>query len=316
MEINNEHFLYVEKYRPKHVKDVILPDRIKGIFEKIVKQGDFQHLLLSGTAGTGKTTMAKALCRDVNAEFIIINASENGNIDTIRTDIRSFLSQRSLDGDVKKVVILDEADGLTGVAQQALRNFMEEFSKWARFILTANFSNRIIEPLRSRCSTIEFTFNKKERLETSVKLMKRILFILENEGVEYDKVVVGELVKKYFPDMRKILNEVQSNIVDGKLDKKVLSSFSNSDIQNIMGWLKDNDFASLREWVAVNSDISFNELIRNMYPVLKDHLEPASIPSAILLMNKYDYQNGLVSDKEINTMAFFTEMMVECIWQN
>jgi DNA polymerase III delta prime subunit len=310
MNFNDDHFLFVEKYRPSTLDDVILPRKYKTIFKEMLDVGEIQHLLLCGSAGTGKTTIAKVLCNELNVDYIIINASENGNIDTLRTTIREFASAISISGK-KKIVILDEADGLTGTTQTALRSFMEEFSKSTRFILTANFVNRIIEPLRSRCSVIEFSFDKSERMEVAVSFMKRLQQILQNESVEYDKNIMAELVKKYMPDMRKILNEIQNNIVDGKLISKVVSTLSNDDIKNLFEWMEEKEFRKLREWVALNGDVHFSELLRMLYSKIDEYLKPNSIPAAIMIMNEYDYKNSFVSDREINMIAFFTELMME-----
>lgn len=310
MNVVEEQFLFVEKYRPQKIKDVILPEKYKILFNDIVKEGDHQHLLLAGGAGVGKTTIAKALCKELNSDVLVINASENGNIDTLRTTIRNFASSVSFTGN-KKVVILDEADYLNAQSTQpALRAFMEEFAKNCRFILTCNYVNRIIEPLRSRCSVIEFSFTKEERLSVAQQFMKRIENILKNENVEYDRMVIGNLIKEYLPDFRKILNEIQSNIIDGKLDTKLSNTLSASDIDNIASWLKTKEFGKLREWVALNNDVGFQEIARMVYNKIDAMLKSQSIPEAILIINQYDERNGFVSDKEINMIAFFTELMM------
>lgn len=310
MNVIEDQFVFVEKYRPQTIKDVILPERYKKIFNDIVKVGETQHLLLSGGAGVGKTTIAKALCNELGVDSLVINASENGNIDTLRTTIRKFASERSMTGK-SKIVILDEADYLNAQSTQpALRAFMEEFAKNCRFILTCNYVNRVIEPLRSRCSVIEFSFTKEERLSVAQQFMKRIENILKNEDVEYDRMVIGNLIKEYLPDFRKILNEVQNNIIDGKLDTKLTNTLSVSDIDNLASWLKTKEFGKLREWVALNNDVSFQEIARMVYNKIDNMLKPQSIPEAILIINQYDERNGFVSDKEINMIAFFTELMM------
>lgn len=312
MEKIENQFFYVEAYRPQKIKDVILPTKYKKIFNDIVKKGDHQHLLLAGGAGVGKTTIAKALCNELNSDVLVINASENGNIDILRTTIRSFASSVSFTGK-KKVVILDEADYLNAQSTQpALRAFMEEFSKNCRFILTCNFINRIIEPLRSRCSVIEFNLSKEEKLGVAKDFFKRVCQILDNENVEYDKHVIGNIIKEYLPDFRKILNEVQANVVDGKLDTKLSATLSAGDIDNIAQWLKSKEFTKLREWVALNSDISFQEIARVVYNKIDNMLKPQSIPEAIMIINQYDERNGFVADREINMIAFFVELMMSC----
>lgn len=310
MNVVENQFLFVEKYRPQTISDVILPEKYKKIFGDIVKTGDTNHLLLSGGAGVGKTTIAKALCNELGVDVLVINASENGNIDTLRTTIRNFASSVSFTGK-GKVVILDEADYLNAQSTQpALRNFMEEFAKNCRFILTCNYVNRIIEPLRSRCSVIEFNLTKEEKLGVAKDFFKRVENILSNEKVEYDRVVIGNLIKQHLPDMRKILNEIQSNIIDGKLDQKLSNTLSVNDIGELANWLKTKEFGKLREWVALNSDISLVELNRMLYTKLDGMLKPQSIPEAILLMNEYQKNVGFVADQEINTISFFIEMMM------
>ena len=308
MDIVKNEFLFVEKYRPQKINDVVLPERYKTIFNDIVKIGDHQHLLLSGGAGIGKTTIAKALCNELKSDALVINASENGNIDTLRTTIRGFASTVSFTGG-KKVVILDEADYLNANSTQpALRNFMDEFSKNCRFILTCNFINRIIEPLRSRCSVIEFNLSKKEKIGIAKEFFKRVENILDNEKVEYDRVVIGTLIKQYLPDFRKILNEFQSNIVDNKLNQKLTNTLSSTDSVNIKIWLKDKEFGKLREWVALNSDIGFGELMRIIYDDLSI-FKNNSIPEIVTVLNDFDRNLGFATDKEIHVMAFFTTIM-------
>ena len=310
MNVVEDQFLFVEKYRPQTIKDVILPVKYKKIFTEIVNSGDHQHLLLSGGAGIGKTTIAKALCNELNSDVLIINASENGNIDMLRTTIRNFASSVSFTGN-KKVVILDEADYLNAQSTQpALRNFMEEFSKNCRFILTCNYVNRIIEPLRSRCSVIEFNLSKDEKLAVAKAFLKRTEEILKNENIEYDRHVIGNIIKQHNPDFRKILNEIQSNVIDGKLDQKLTNTLSSTDIEDLTNWLKTKEFGKLREWVALNNDISLVELNHLIYNKLDVMLKPQSIPEAIMIMNEYQYKVGFVADQEINTIAFFTELMM------
>lgn len=310
MNIVENQFLFVEKYRPQIIDDIILPERYKKIFKDIVKTGDTNHLLLSGSAGVGKTTVAKALCNELNVDALVINASENGNIDTLRTTIRRFASEASFTGK-SKIVILDEADYLNAQSTQpALRSFMEEFARNCRFILTCNYSSRIIEPLRSRCSVIEFNLTKDEKMQVAKDFFKRICNILENENIKYDKVVIANLIKQHLPDFRKILNEVQSNAVGGILDQKLSNTLSVNDIDYIRDWLKNKEFSKLREWVALNSDMSLADLNKTLYNRLDVILKPQSIPEAILLLNEYQKNVGFVADQEINTMSLFTELMM------
>jgi len=310
MDVVENQFLFVEKYRPQTIKDVILPKRYKSIFNEIVKKGDHQHLLLSGGAGIGKTTIAKALCNELKSDVLVINASENGNIDTLRTTIRNFASSVSILAR-RKVIILDEADYLNAQSTQpALRNFMEEFARNCRFILTCNYVNRIIDPLRSRCSVIEFNLTKSEKLTVAKEFLHRAEEILKLEDVEFDRHVIGNIIKQHNPDFRKILNEIQSNIVDGKLNQKLTNTLSVNDVEDLTGWLKNKEFKLLREWVALNSDISLVELNHMVYNKLDVMLKPQSIPEAIMIMNEYQYKVGFVADQEINTIAFFTELMM------
>lgn len=303
-------FLWVEAYRPQKIRDVILPEKYKKIFNDIVKVGDHQHLLLSGSAGVGKTTIAKALCNELNSDVLVINASENGNIDVLRSTIRNFASSVSFTCN-KKVVILDEADHLNQQSTQpALRAFMEEFSKNCRFILTCNYINRIIEPLRSRCSVVEFNFSKEEKLNVAQQFLKRIEYILVNENVEYDRQVVGHLIKEYMPDFRKILNETQSNIIDGKLNTKLTSTLSANVIGDLIDWLKNKEFTKLYEWVMLNSDISFVEITGMLKTRMYSIMSPKSIPESFIIMNEYQKNVGIVADTEINTIAFFAEFML------
>lgn len=307
----DDEFLFVEKYRPQKMKDVILPEKYKRVFQDIITAGDLSHLLLAGGAGIGKTTLAKVICAELGVDVLVINASENGNIDTLRTTIREYASSVGFMRK-KKVVILDEADYLNAQSTQpALRGFMEEFSKNCRFILTANHINRIIEPLRSRCSVIEFSYSKDEKLHVGAEFMKRVVQILREENVEFDTKVVAELIKTHLPDMRKILNEIQSNIIDGKLNDKLLATFAKSDVDHLILWMKKKEFTKLRTWCAENTDMHFSELGRLLYDNLDKVLQPTSIPEAVLLINQYDERNGFVSDKEINMVAFFTECMME-----
>jgi DNA polymerase III delta prime subunit len=308
---NAKHFLYVEKYRPSIINDVVLPVRYKKIFQDIIAEGSTQHLLLAGGAGIGKTTIAKALCNELNVDMLIINASENGNIDTLRTTIRDFASSISLTGK-GKVVVLDEADYLNKVSTQpALRGLMEEFSQNCRFILTANYINRIIEPLRSRCSVIEFNYNRKELAEVKLSFIKRVRDILNEEKVNYDLKVVAELIKTFLPDMRRVLNELQSNILGNKLDDDIISTAISTDIELVGNWIKDKEFSKMRVWCAENNDVNLTDLFHALFEYFRKIMTDESLPNSVLIMNKYDYQQSFCNDKELNMTAALTELMMD-----
>lgn len=304
-----EHFLFVEKYRPNTLEDVILPERIKATFREFIEKKNLPNLILSGGPGCGKTTVAKAVLQDIGCQYLVINASLEGNIDTLRTTIKEFASSMSISG--RKFVILDEADYLTPAVQPALRNFMEEFSSNCGFILTCNFKHKIIEPLHSRCSLVEFTFSKQEKSELATQLFKRIKSILETESIEYDKKVIIELIKRHFPDFRKIINEIQKCSVSGKIDSSVLTDFDSIQIQQLIGYLKEKNFTALRTWSA-EAEYDDATLYRKLYDTSSSYFVSQSIPALILILSKYMYQSSFVVDKEINTMACLTEIMIEC----
>tara|TARA_B100001094_G_scaffold173635_1_gene167944 strand:- start:3057 stop:3995 length:939 start_codon:yes stop_codon:yes gene_type:complete len=302
-------FLWVEKYRPQTIEDVILPERLKKPFELIAESGELPNMLFTGTAGTGKTTVAKALCKQLNLDYIIINASEDGNIDTLRTKIKQFASSVSLQGGYK-VVILDEADYLNAQSTQpALRGFIEEFSKNCRFILTCNFKNRIIEPLHSRCSVYEFNSNKKELVTLAEFFMKRLINILNKEQVKYDDKSLVELIMKHAPDWRRIINELQ------KLSYGGIFSFSNSinvssDVySDLFVNLKDKDFKKMRSWVVNNIDVDAVAIFRGVYDRMADKVNSQSIPQLVLILADYQYKNAFAADHELNVVACLTEIM-------
>ena len=302
-------FLWVEKYRPQTINDTILPTPIKKTFGDIVKGGDLHNMLLTGTAGTGKTTIAKALCNELDLDYLLINGSEESGIDTLRNKIKKFASSVSLQGGYK-VVILDEADYLNPQSTQpALRGFIEEFSANCRFILTCNFKNRIIEPLHSRCSVIEFNMSKKDSGVLCGEMLKRIQYILDTEGVTYDVPVVAELIMKHMPDWRRVINELQRYSTSGSIDSGILVSLNDVSVNELMSSLKMKDFKKMRQWVTNNIDSDPASLFRKMYDNMNEFVEPNSIPQMVLILADYQYKNSFVADHELNLVACCTEIM-------
>jgi DNA polymerase III delta prime subunit len=307
-----EDFLWVEKYRPNSVAETILPNELKSTFQEFVNQDNIPNLLLSGGAGVGKTTIAKAMLNEMGCTYITINGSMNGNIDTLRTEIKNFASTVSLDGG-RKYVILDEADYLNPQSTQpALRNFMEEFSKNCGFILTCNFKNRIIAPLHSRCSVVDFTIPKSEVTEMAAEFYKRCKEILKMENVEFDNQVLAEVIKKYFPDNRRILNELQRYGTGGQIDVGILSSVGDVSISDLVKSLRDKEFTNMRKWVATNIHNDVSTIFRKIYDSASDFLQPQSIPQLVTIIADYQYKSAFVVDQEINLVACLTEIMVEC----
>ena len=305
-----ENFLWVEKYRPKLIDECVLPVSLKSTFSDMVAKGEPQNLLFSGTAGVGKTTVAKALCNEMGCDWILINCSEEGNIDTLRTKIRQFASTVSLSGDVKKVVILDEFDySNANSIQPALRGAIEEFANNCRFILTCNYKSRIIEPIHSRCTCIDFTLPTSEKPTIAAKMMERCSFILNQEGITFDKKVLGQLIMKHFPDMRRILNELQRYSVSGTIDVGILNSVTDAEIKTLISSLKNKDFPGVRRWAALNSESSPQEIYRKIYDSLNECLDNKSIPEAILIIAESQYRSAFVADQEINMVACLTEIM-------
>ena len=306
-----EHLLWTEKYRPKTIEDCILPERLKLPFQEYVNQRNIPNLLLAGGAGVGKTTVAKALCNEVGCDYIVINGSDESGIDTFRTKIKNYASSMSLTGG-RKVIIIDEADYLNpNSTQPALRNAIEEFASNCSFIFTCNYKNRIIEPLHSRCAVIEFSLKNGEKAKMASAFFKRIRSVLQSESVDYDDKVIAELIKKHFPDFRRIINELQRYSQFGKIDTGVLAQIGDISIAEIVKFIRDKDFGSIRKWVATN-DVDSNTLYRKLYESMYDVMKPQSIPQAVLILADYQYKAAFVADQEINTVACLTEIMVNC----
>lgn len=307
-----EEFLWVEKYRPKTVSDCILPERLKDQFQSIVDKGEMPNMLFSGTAGTGKTTIARALCNELDLDYIVVNGSEEGNIDTLRGKIKRFASTVSLSGGTK-VIILDEADYLNPQSTQpALRGFIEEFSDNCRFILTCNFKNRIIEPIHSRCGVIEFNTSKKEMRPLCEQMMQRVLNILNQEGSPCNGVAkqgLAELIMRHAPDWRRVLTELQRAAMSGNVDDMILSSTGTSNYNLLFESLKDKDFKKMRGWVVNNIDIEPTAIFRSLYDNMYTRIKPESIPQLVLILADYQYKNAFVADHELNVVACMTEVM-------
>ena len=307
-------FIWVEKYRPKTIDECILPKSIKKTFQDFVERGEIPNMLLSGPPGIGKTTVAKALCNELGADFYVINGSDEGRfLDTVRTNAKNFASTVSLTSESKhKVIIIDEADNTTSDVQLLLRASIEEFSSNCRFIFTCNYKNKIIEPLHSRCSVVEFSIKGKEKVKLAGLFFKRLQEILDIEKIPYDAPVLAEIINKHFPDWRRVLNECQRYSVGGKIDSGILATFSDVSVNNLIGNLKGKNFPEVRKWVVDNLDNDSSVLLRRLYDSLYETLVPNSIPAAVLIIAKYQYQIAFVADQEINLLAALTEIMVEC----
>ncbi len=307
-------FLFCEKYRPQVIDDCILPDDTKKTFKEFVEKGEIPNLLLSGPPGIGKTTIAKALCNELGADYYVINGSDEGRfLDTVRNQAKNFASTVSLTGSSKhKVIIIDEADNTGNDVQLLLRANIEAFYSNCRFIFTCNYKNKIIEPLHSRCAVIDFTIKGKQRVQLAGSFFQRLQTILDTERIEYDQKVVVELVTKHFPDFRRVLNECQRYSTGGKIDSGILASFSDITVNELIKNLKDKNFSEVRKWVVSNLDNDASSLLRRVYDACYDCLSPQSIPAAVLVIAKYQYQCAFVADQEINLLAALTEIMVEC----
>ena len=306
-----EEFLWVEKYRPKTISDTILPEELKSTFEDFVSKG-IPNLILSGGPGVGKTTVARAMLEHNKSDYIIINGSLYGNIDTLRTEIKNYASTVSLQGG-RKYVILDEADYLNPQSTQpALRNFMEEYSNNCGFILTCNYKNRIIEPLHSRCSVVEFTIPNKQKPELAKQFLKRVKYLLESERVEYTDKCIAELIMKYFPDWRRVINELQRYSANGKIDAGILTHVSDQSFANLIRYLKGKQFNEMRKWVGDNIDNDCVALFRKLYDTTNEHVKDHTVPLLVTIIADYQYKSAFVADQEVNMVACLTQLMLEC----
>ncbi len=310
--MQSEDFLWTEKFRPKTIEQCILPVELKQTFQQFVNDRNIPNLLLTGKPGVGKTTVARAMLEQLECDYIIINGSLYGNIDTLRNDIMTFASTVSFSGG-RKYVIIDEADFLNpNSTQPALRNFMEEFSRNCGFILTCNFKNRILEPIHSRCSVVDFNIPTSERPRLAAQFFKRAMSILEEQNVEYDQKAVAEVVQQYFPDWRRVLNELQRYSATGKIDSGILNSMSDETMKSLVNSMKNRKYSEVRLWVAEHLDIDPNTLFRKFYDYSNELFEKDSIPQLVVLLADYSYKQGFVADQEINTVACLTEIMVDC----
>jgi len=308
-----EQFLYVEKYRPQTIDECVLPEKLKQSFKTLRDKGEIINLLLCGSAGTGKTTVAKALCNELGCDSIIINGSESRGIDMVRSQVQSFAGTMSTNGKTK-VIILDEADYITPEAQAALRNLIESFSANCRFILTCNFKHKIIAPLHSRCSVIDFTIDKSDLAKLQVEFAKRVFSILETEQVEYEKTAVLEVIKRWFPDNRRILNELQRYAnISGKIDSGFLSLIDTTKVKSFVNFIREGNFKDCRQWIADNPDP--DSLFSELYANIVDYVDPESIPTLILILGEYQHRAAFVMNQEINLAAFVVECMKSVKWK-
>jgi len=312
--MNNTDFLWVESYRPKTIDECILPDHIKKTFKDFLNKGEIPNLLLAGPPGIGKTTVAKARCNDLGVDCYVINGSDEGRfLDTVRNQAKNFASTVSLQGTGKhKVIIIDEADNTGNDVQLLLRANIETFYNNCRFIFTCNYKNKIIEPLHSRCAVVDFTIKGKEKAKLAAGFYQRLQKILQEKQVEYEDKVIIELINKHYPDWRRVLNECQRYSVSGKIDTGILSTFSDVSVNELVKNLKTKNFTEVRKWVVSNLDNDSDVLLRRIYDALLTSLENNSIPAAVLIIAKYQYQIAFVADQEINLLAALTELMCEC----
>jgi len=307
-------FIWVESYRPKTIEECILPENIKKTFRDFLNTGEIPNMLLAGPPGVGKTTVAKALCNELGVDYYVINGSDEGRfLDTVRNNAKNFASTVSLASEAKhKVIIIDEADNTGNDVQLLLRAFIEEFASNCRFIFTCNYKNKILTPLHSRCAVVEFSVKGKEKQTIAAEFFKRLNFILDKEQIEADKKVLVQLINKHFPDWRRILNECQRYSVGGKIDSGILATFTDIAVNDLIKNLKEKNFPEVRKWINSNMDNDTTVLSRRIYDVLYDTLVPNTIPAAVLVIAKYQYQAAFVADQEINMLACLTEIMIEC----
>ena len=310
----SKEFLWVEKYRPNNIDDCILPQTIKEVFKGFVKQGELPNLLLSGTAGVGKTTIAKALCDEIGASYIIINGSDEGRfLDTVRNRVRQFATTVSLtSGASHKVVIIDEADNTTNDVQLSLRTAVEEFHSNCRFIFTCNFSNKIIEPLHSRCTGVDFRIKPEQAVKLQGEFFTRLKTILTNENVKFEDKVLAKLVRRYYPDWRRLINECQRYSASGSIDSAILVDVADVNLDSLLSALKKKDFSTVKNWVVQHMDNDPTMVMRKIYDNLYEVLKPSSIPEAVLIIAKYMNNIPIVPDQEINLLACLTEIMMSC----
>jgi DNA polymerase III delta prime subunit len=310
--MNTDHFLFVEKYRPKTISECILPERLKNTFLEMIQKGEIQNLLLSGGPGCGKTTVARALCNELKSDYILINCSEDGNIDTLRTKIKNFASTVSFGGNTK-IIILDEFDYSNPQSMQpALRGFMEEFSKNCRFILTCNYKNRVISPLHSRCTVIDFKFEKNETTEYCTQFYDRCVHILNEEGIGFSTKALAKFVFKHFPDFRRTLNELQKSSLSGEINESILVNMNDEKIHALVKMMKKKDFTGVRSWVTENADNDTVVIFRKFFDNISEYFEKSSVPMAILILGDYQYKAAFVADHEINISACLVNLMLEC----
>ncbi len=307
-------FIWVEKYRPTTIDECILPDNIKKTFKEFLNKGEIPNMLLAGPPGVGKTTVAKALCNELGVDFYVINGSDEGRfLDTVRNNAKNFASTVSLSSEAKhKVIIIDEADNTGNDVQLLLRAFIEEFAGNCRFIFTCNYKNKILEPLHSRCAVVDFSIRGKEKQQIAAAFFQRLNYVLDKERIEADKKVLAELINKHFPDWRRVLNECQRYSVGGKIDSGILAAFSDVAVDDLIKNLKEKNFPEVRKWVSNNMDNDTSVLFRRIYDSLYKSLVANTIPAAVLVIAKYQYQMAFVADQEINMLACLTEIMVEC----
>ncbi len=310
-------FLWVERYRPANVRECILPENTSQMFEGFVDQGEIPNLLLAGPAGIGKTTIAKALCNELEADFFVINGSDEGRfLDTVRNQAKSFAASVSLTSKAKhKIIIIDEADNCTPDVQMLLRGNIEEFQNACRFIFTCNYKNRIIDPIHSRCSVVDFNVKGKERAQMAASFFDRVKTILDINKIEYEKKVVALIIQKYFPDFRRTLNELQKYSSKGKIDTGILGSGADLAVSDLVTYLKKREFTNMKKWVVQNLDNEPQIIMRKVYDTMYTYMKPKSIPEAVLIIGEYQYKSNFVMDQEINLVAFMTELMMRCEFQ-